>query len=122
VKKKPAGDSEATLTFEEALERLEQIVAHLEEGQAGLSETLEKYEAGVKLVRQCHELLGQAERKIEILSGFDAEGNPVTTPLADAPAESLEQKAASRSRRRSQGRPAPSENTSADADDDGIPF
>lgn len=89
------------VSFEQALAKLEQIVARLEEGQTGLSESLAAYEEGVKLLRQCHELLGDAERKIEVLAGFDAQGNPVTEPLSDLDCDTLEEKAAARSRRRS---------------------
>jgi hypothetical protein len=67
-----------------------------------LSESLAQYEQGVKLLRQCFELLAQAERKIEILAGIDAAGNPVTEPFLDEAGDSLEVKQASRSRRRSQ--------------------
>jgi exodeoxyribonuclease VII small subunit len=70
-------------SFEDALKRLEEIVHSLEEGNVGLSESLERYEEGVKLLRQSYELLQRAERRIELLSGVDAEGNPITRPLED---------------------------------------
>ncbi len=69
--------------FEGALKRLEEIVHSLEEGNVGLNEALERYEEGVKLLRQSYELLQRAERRIELLSGIDAEGNPITEPLED---------------------------------------
>ena len=37
------------LRFEDALERLEEIVHSLEEGDIGLNESLERYEEGIKL-------------------------------------------------------------------------
>jgi exodeoxyribonuclease VII small subunit len=81
---KPAGDSTPEQpSFEDALKRLEEIVHSLEEGNVGLSEALERYEEGVKLLRQSYELLQRAERRIELLSGVDAEGNPITQPLED---------------------------------------
>ncbi len=55
---------------------------------------------GVKLLRRCYELLERAERRIELLSGVDAEGNPITTPLDDS-SLSLDEKARNRGRRRS---------------------
>ena len=70
-------------TFEQSLERLEQIVHALEEGELGLTEALAQYEEGVKLLRQSYELLQRAERRIELLSGVDAEGNPITQPFDD---------------------------------------
>ena len=65
--------------FEQSLKRLEEIVHLLEEGDLGLNEALERYEEGVVLLRQSYDLLQRAERKIELLSGVDAEGNPITT-------------------------------------------
>jgi exodeoxyribonuclease VII small subunit len=70
--------------FEQSLARLDEIVRLLEEGQLGLDEALARYEEGVKLLRQGYRLLDQAERRIELLSGVDAEGHPVTRPLEDA--------------------------------------
>jgi exodeoxyribonuclease VII small subunit len=69
--------------FEEALERLEAIVHRLEEGELGLDEALKQYEDGVGLLRRSYELLKQAERRIELLSGVDAEGNPIAEPFDD---------------------------------------
>ena len=70
-------------SFEQSLKRLEEIVHLLEEGDLGLNEALKQYEEGVKLLRQSYELLQQAERRIEILSGVDTEGNPLTKPFDD---------------------------------------
>ncbi len=69
--------------FEQSLKRLEEIVHLLEEGDVGLNEALERYEEGVKLLRQAYDLLQRAERRIELLSGVDAEGNPITQPFDD---------------------------------------
>ena len=62
AKVKP-GTSETQPSFEESLDALEEIVHALEEGQIGLAEALTRYEQGVKLLRQCYELLAGAERK-----------------------------------------------------------
>ena len=88
------------LTFEQALEGLEQVVSQLENGQLGLSESLECYQQGVGLLKHCHEALESAVRKIELLTGVDAEGNAVTEPFADEET-TLEEKQATRSTRRS---------------------
>lgn len=56
------------LKFEKALERLEEIVSELEEGNIPLEDAVKKYEEGVKLSRICSEKLGQAEKKIQILT------------------------------------------------------
>jgi len=89
------------LTFEAALKRLGEIVHSLEDGDVGLNEALERYEEGVGLLRQSYDLLQRAERRIELLSGVDAEGNPVTKPFDDSATFSLEEPPKRRSRRRS---------------------
>jgi exodeoxyribonuclease VII small subunit len=86
-------------TFEEALENLEAIVHDLEEGQIGLADALARYEQGVKLLKQCFGLLEGAERKIELLSGFDAAGNPLTEPFDDESSLARDEKGEARSRR-----------------------
>jgi exodeoxyribonuclease VII small subunit len=70
-------------SFEETLKRLEEIVHLLEEGEIGLDGALARYEEGVNLLRQAYDLLGRAERRIELLSGVDAEGHPITEPFDD---------------------------------------
>ena len=89
--------------FEEALEARESVVHDLEEGQIGLTEALARYEEGVKLLRQCYQMLESAERKIELLTRVGAAGEPIVQPFEDQNT-SLEEKGRTRSRRRS--RPA----------------
>lgn len=98
-------DSPTPQTFEQALARLEQIVAQLEDGRVDLAESLARYEEGVRLLRQCHTLLERAERRIEVLSGVDAEGNPVTEPFDDRSTLSLADEGAARSKRRTAKKP-----------------
>jgi exodeoxyribonuclease VII small subunit len=69
--------AETDVSFEESLGSLETIVAKLESGELGLGDALEAYEQGIGQLKACHRLLEAAERRIEILSGVDAEGNPV---------------------------------------------
>ena len=70
-------------TFEQALSALEQIVRDLEDGRLGLSESLARYEQGVKLLKNCYAQLEKAERRIELLTGIDAAGNAVVAPFDD---------------------------------------
>lgn len=100
AKKKPTAGEESGSTFEESLGELEKIVAELESGKLGLSDALARYEEGVKHLKGCQQLLESAERKIELLSGVDAEGNPITQPFAGGDVDSLEAKAAARGQRR----------------------
>jgi exodeoxyribonuclease VII small subunit len=99
-------DGTTSPSFEHALTELETIMHDLEEGRLGLAEGLARYERGVGLLKQCYELLSHAERRIELLCGVDADGNPVTQPFEPGPEQSLEEKAQSRGKRRSAARPA----------------
>ncbi len=100
AKKKNVAREECATIFEESLQELEKIVAELEGGKLGLSEALERYESGVKHLKSCQQLLERAERKIELLSGVDADGNPITQPFDEGADDSLEAKAAARGQRR----------------------
>jgi exodeoxyribonuclease VII small subunit len=100
AKKKTTPRDECASTFEESLEALEKIVSELESGKLGLSDALERYEQGVKHLKSCQHLLERAERKIELLSGVDADGNPITQSFDESDDDSLEAKAASRGARR----------------------
>ncbi|MEM9351649.1 MAG: exodeoxyribonuclease VII small subunit [Planctomycetota bacterium] len=100
------------LTFEQSLERLEEIVAGLEGGRLPLADSLQKYEEGVSHLKACYEQLELAERRIEKVSGVDKDGRPVTEPFADDGDAPLERKSAARSRRRS----APDANESQDSE------
>jgi len=103
AKKKLTSRIENTASFEACLAELEQIVAELESGKLGLSDALARYEQGVKHLRSCQQLLERAERKIELLSGVDADGNPVTKPFDEGEVDTLEGKAAARGQRRTAG-------------------
>jgi exodeoxyribonuclease VII small subunit len=85
----PAQLSDAPI-FERTLGRLEEIVHLLEEGQIGLDQALSRYEEGVGLLHKAYELLDKAQRQILLLSGIDAEGNPILRPIEDTASFSLE--------------------------------
>ncbi len=99
IKKKTTTKSE--IPFEESLAEIEQIVTDLEGGELGLSESLDRYEQGVRHLKRCQSELDAAERRIELLSGVDAQGNPLTEPFDAEASSDLEAKAASRSIKRS---------------------
>ncbi|HEY6802527.1 MAG TPA: exodeoxyribonuclease VII small subunit [Pyrinomonadaceae bacterium] len=58
---------EETRTFEASLEALEHIVHQLESGDLPLEKSLELFEHGIRLSRECQDRLSQAERRIEVL-------------------------------------------------------
>jgi exodeoxyribonuclease VII small subunit len=55
------------ITFEKAMEQLEQIVHYLESGELALEEALKKFEDGMKLSRICSDRLEESEKRISIL-------------------------------------------------------
>ncbi len=57
----------AEKSFEASLAELEGIVEQLEAGDLPLERSLELFEQGVKLSRECQKRLDTAERKVEVL-------------------------------------------------------
>jgi exodeoxyribonuclease VII small subunit len=57
----------AELTFEQAMARLETIVARLESGELTLDESLSLFEEGIGLARVCTLKLEEAEARTELL-------------------------------------------------------
>jgi exodeoxyribonuclease VII small subunit len=72
-------------SFETSLEALEQIVRQLESGDLPLDKSLELFEQGIRLSRECQDRLSQAERRIEVLLR-DNQGRPVVSAYTE-PAE-----------------------------------
>jgi exodeoxyribonuclease VII small subunit len=76
-------NDEEPKSFEASLESLEEIVQQLEGGDLPLEKSLELFEQGIKLSRQCQERLSQAERRIEVLLR-DNQGRPVVSAFEDS--------------------------------------
>ena len=74
-------------TFEERIERLEQIVAELEAGEAPLESSLGLFEEGIRLARACQEQIEAARTRVEVLLEEAEEGQTVTEPLEEADEE-----------------------------------
>ena len=69
-----------TLSFEESMLRLEEIVRLLERGDVPLEESLALFEEGSGLIARCSKLLDSAEQKvIKLKKGSD--GTPVELPF-----------------------------------------
>lgn len=79
--KVPAGGDEADLSFSQALEKLQQVVAAMESDDLPLEALLARYEEGMKLARACETRLAAAEVRIQQLER-DAAGVLVTEPFA----------------------------------------
>lgn len=59
--------------FEQALSELEALVATMEKGELSLEESLQAFERGVKLTRECQQSLRDAEQKVQILLSENGE-------------------------------------------------
>ena len=73
-----------TITFEAAMERLEEITRLLELGAEGLDDSLKLYEEGVSLIHLCTQKLESAEQSVKVLqmneqgitlADFDTQGD-----------------------------------------------
>ena len=72
----------AKLSFEDALEQLEQIVRELEEGSGGLDKSIKAYERGAHLKFHCESKLKEAQSRIEkVVLANDGEVELVSTNL-----------------------------------------
>lgn len=70
--------------FENALEELENLVTSMEEGELSLEESLQAFEKGIKLTRECQTALKQAEQKVQILINENGDTEPLEIDDPDA--------------------------------------
>lgn len=69
-------------TFEQQIQRLEEIVTVLEKGDAQLADSLKLFEEGTKLIAACSKELDQAEQQVvKLMKGAD--GAPVELPFEE---------------------------------------
>ena len=71
--------------FEEALEELEALVEQMEDGELSLEESLAAFEKGVRLARECQDVLKQAEQRVQVL--LQQNGEEQLAPFADDAAD-----------------------------------
>ena len=70
------------MSFEESLNRLDEIVRHLEKGDLPLSESLTLFEEGTGLLSACSKMLDEEEQKVvKLRKGPDR--TPVELPFED---------------------------------------
>ncbi len=72
AKKKP-------VDFEQSLQQLEELVNRMEQGELSLEESLQAFETGIKLTRECQSRLTAAEQKVQVL--IQEQGQLVAQPL-----------------------------------------
>jgi exodeoxyribonuclease VII small subunit len=59
--------SKEKLNFEEAMKKLEEITAELEKNDLDLDTSVSKFEEGMKLSKECSNMLEEAEKRISVL-------------------------------------------------------
>ena len=67
----------AAPALETSLDSLETLVERMESGELTLEDSLQAFEQGVKLTRECQQALSQAEQKVRILLEQDPQAEPV---------------------------------------------
>ena len=67
-------------TFEENMQRLEQIVRAKERGEVPLEESLKLFQEGTELVRTCGKLLDEAQLQVNKIA-VSEDGSPVEEPF-----------------------------------------
>ncbi len=75
--------ADKTVTFEDAVKRLEEIVRHLENGDLSLQDSVCCFEEGNELIKKCSTMLDEAEQKVMLLrkgSNGEAEELPFEQP------------------------------------------
>ena len=70
------------ITFEAAMERLEQIVRAMERGDVQLDESLKLFQEGTELVRTCSKMLDEAQMQVKIVLTAE-DGSPVLEDMTD---------------------------------------
>ena len=75
---------EGAPTFEEALRRLDEVVARLEGGEVGLEEAVALFEDGQGYLAACRERLASAQRRIEELTAESLPAAPGEPPATEA--------------------------------------
>ena len=72
------------MDFEKKLDRLEEIVEKMESGELSLEESLKNFEEGVKISKECHQQINEAEQKVKVLLNISEDGSEETKDFQDA--------------------------------------
>ena len=78
--KRPKPES---LTFEQAVAELEQIIEQIEEGEIGLEQSLAEKRRGDALIRRCREVLDHAEQELKEVSAEEVTADNAEQPQDD---------------------------------------
>ena len=71
-------------TFEESMQRLEEIVSLVEKGEAPLQESMDLFEEGMRLAAECGKQLDQAEQAVvRLVKGADGAPEEISREVED---------------------------------------
>jgi exodeoxyribonuclease VII small subunit len=73
--------ADAPVTFESTIAELGEIVEQLERGDLPLEQSLTLFERGIRLSKDAQTRLDAAEKRVEMLLGFDDKNEPLTREL-----------------------------------------
>lgn len=59
------------MTLEESFDALDGIIEEMQTGQLTLEEAFQKYEVGMKLIKDCNSSIEKVEKKLVVISGED---------------------------------------------------
>ena len=81
-----APDEVSALSYEQALQQLDTLIAQLEKGDIPLDDAISAYERGTRLARHCAELLDRTEQRVSqlVVSGDGSlKEKPLEAPAAE---------------------------------------
>ena len=60
------------ITIEESFASLDAIIEELQNGDLTLEESFQKYEEGMKLIKNCNTAIDKVEKKLEVINGEES--------------------------------------------------
>ncbi|MBE7495812.1 MAG: exodeoxyribonuclease VII small subunit [Verrucomicrobiaceae bacterium] len=75
------------VSFEDAMQRLDEIVQDMETDRMPLEEMIHSYEEGISLLKQCRARLENARRRVELISADLDSGKATTVPFDESSGE-----------------------------------
>lgn len=98
--------------FEQSLQTLEALVTRMESGELSLEKSLEAFEQGIRLTKECQQALREAEQKVKIL--LSQNGEDRLQPFSEADADN--EQSVNKSRSPARKKPEPPASTDDDVD------
>lgn len=68
---------DSVFNFEESLANLESLVTAMEDGDLSLEESLQAFEQGIRLTKECQSALQKAEQKVQVLINDNGDPEPI---------------------------------------------